>query len=251
MRRPRRPGTVHRVRPDGGVTDEHGGDGDDGSGTGPERGDAGAQAKDTKRAERKPPGISAAESLRTALRPGAQSAVADPASLGYEEGEDDEAQQQRLDSSEDEWSDGEGVGTERTQRQARDEPVWAAGSFDEDEVYRLAQSYGVATVVPGTMTTRAAHEQRPVLETMLPGYGSRRVPPRQKRRRKRRAKKADPPAQGIRSRHGATGPPAPVATGRGPDLNHRISETLEKAAAMTQDMKSLQWAIFLQLRTRG
>ena len=230
-RRPRRPGTVHCVRPVSCVA-----------------GTQGQPATDEPR-ERNPPGVSAAATLRTALRPGAQLPAL----------EDDGVQQPA--GSDKDWSD-DVASNEAARNRAgigptaalnRQQPVWAAGSghLSEEEIYRLAQRYGVATVPPsGMMVTRVTHEQRPVLETTLPG-SSRLAAPRQKRQRKHLTKKTEVLAHGTRSRCFPSGAAVPAATGRGPDLNHRISDTLEKAAAMTQDMKSLQWAIFVQLDSPG
>ena len=214
---------MHRARPDGSVT-----------------GTQGQPATDEPR-ERKPPGVSAAETLRTTLKSGTQLPALEDGGV------------QRQVGSEKDWSDdvaSTAVGP--TAALNRRQPVWAAGSghLGEEEIYRLAQRYGVATVPPGTMATRVTHEQRPVLETTLPG-SSRLAARRQKRQRKRPTKKAETLAHDTRPRRFPSGAAVPAATGRGPDLNHRISDTLEKAAAMTQDMKSLEWAIFVQLDSPG
>ena len=224
-RKPRRPGTVHRLRP---PEPE------------PEPEPEPAQRSQLGGA----PGVEAARTLRSALR---------PTNHGQEELE--------LEQQEDDGQAGDSTTEDATPPQSdRDDGggssdgQWAGATPEEEEVYRLAQLYGVATVAPASLPPRrppGGHEQRPTLDTQLPAYDPSRVTP-VKRRRKRRVKKKKKEAAGTRVRGAGRAAAAQPSGVRGPSLDHRITGTLEKVSAMARRVPSLlEWGIFLQLEGPG
>ena len=224
-RKPRRPGTVHRLRPQEPEPEPE-----------PEPALRSSQLGGA-------PGVEAARTLRTALRP------------------TNTTLQEELEQQEDDGQAGDSTTEDATPPQSdRDDGggssdgQWAGATPEEEEVYRLAQLYGVATVAPASLPPRrppGGHEQRPTLDTQLPAYDPSRVTP-VKRRRKRRVKKKKKEAAGTRARGAGRAAAAQPSGVRGPSLDHRITGTLEKVSAMARRVPSLlEWGIFLQLEGPG